>query len=785
MENQENSLVANFGHESRWVNWKHEERDGIKTKVPYAINGKLASSTDPSTWSTYDEASRSSDKVGIIFREDKLLLGIDIDHVIEDGVLREDVRSFVDAANTYTELSPSNTGLHLYLILSAPLTLARKKYSPFEVYTEKRFFTTTGVSFGVPHQIRTISPEEALSLLETIGYPWKPVKASKTPQNPLQSIESPQPLDDATLLQKMFSAKNGAAIKALYGGDITLYDSDESRADLALLSALAFWTRKDPFQMERLWLSSPLARREKTQTRKDYRDRTIAAAISNCQSVFNPVPGSSQGNKKDEEDKHKSAAEVLLGIIDGLGNTLLFHDEQGDCYIALETDGHREIWACQSKAVKKWLANEYWKAGKKAVGSEAIKNVIAVLEGRATFEGPLHKLNIRSAWSGDELWYDLADEKWRAIKINTRGWEIVSDSPILFRRYSHMRPQVTPIAGGDVHLLLNYINIQDSRQKLLLMVFLVSCFIPDFAHVILVIFGSQGSAKSTLAKLLRRVIDPSVIEVASMPDAPKELIQTLAHHAFLFFDNVSHVSEITSDILCKAVTGSGFPKRELYSNDEDVIYSFKRSLGINGINLVSTRPDLLERSMLIELDRIPDAERKQEKELTDRFDKDLPHILGGVLDALVKAIKIKEGIKLSSSPRMADFAVWGCAIAEALGYKQEEFLAAYQINIGKQTEVVLNDNIVATAIISFMEEREEWRGTASELLHQLTIHAAFEHIDTYEKYWPKASNTLMRRLNELKINLKKVGISFTSIPGNTREVVLRKAPHTDGSDDSF
>ncbi len=782
-----NVLAEKFGKEKRWVNWKLETRGGKQTKVPYRPGTNLkASSIDPKTWEIHNEAKKYGE-VGIIFTPAHDLLGIDIDHCIESGVInhkeKKTVRAFIEKANTYTELSPSGHGLHLYLALSAPLSLVANKHAPFEAYTSGRYFTTTNIPFGLIKEVRTIAPEEALELLKIIGYPWQPLKAPETPQNALKSPKPAQTLDDETLLKKIFSAKNGETIKALYDGNTTPYDDDKSRADLALLLALAFWTRKDALQMERLWLNSPLAKREKTQRRKDYRDRTIAAAIAKCDSVVTPKVKSSKSSKKDKDEKYKSAAEVLLQFIGGLKNTLLFHDEQGEAYIAIEVSGHREVWACKSKAVKQWLAHEYWKIEKKAAGSEAIKNVIGVLEGRATFEGTLHKLSVRSAFNQSDLWYDLTDEKWQAIKVDTHGWKVVSNPPVLFRRYSHAQPQVIPTAGGDVRLLLGYINIKDPKQQLLLMVYLISCFIPNFAHVILAVFGSQGSAKTTLAKFLRRIVDPSMIEVASMPEAPKELIQVLAHHAFLFFDNVSHISEVTSDILCKAVTGSGFPKRELYSDDEDIIYSFKRCIGINGINLVSTRPDLLERSLLIELDRIPDSERKQEKELTDKFDKDLPLILGGVFDALVKALQIHKTITLTNTPRMADFAVWGCAIAQALGYSNKDFLDAYQANIGKQTEVVLNDNIVATAVVSFMEDKEEWRGTASELLHQLTTHAAFQQIDTYEKYWPRASNSLMRRLNELKINLKKVGISFTSIPGNTREIILHKLSGTDGSDD--
>jgi hypothetical protein len=476
-----------------------------------------------------------------------------------------------------------------------------------------------------------------------------------------------------------------------------------------------------------------------------------------------------------EEDKGKeSQASSLLKTILKRSDLVLFHDEQGDGYISLEIDGHQEIWPCKSKALRKWISKEMYSTQKRAPGSEAIKSVLAVLEGNACYSGSEYKLHNRTYWDGKELWYDLCNKEWQSIKINRDGWELVDKPPIIFRRYSHHKLQTLPSKeNGNAKLFLNYVNINDSQHKLLLMVYLVSCFIPDFPHALLIIFGSQGSAKSTLSKLLRDVIDPSVIEVASMPESNRELIQTLAHHAFLFFDNVSYISETTSDTLCKAVTGGGFPKRELYSDDEDIIYSFMRCVGINGINLVATRPDLLERSLLLELERIEPNQRKQEKEILLSFQKDLPLIIGGVFDVLVKAIKMQPTIKVDSLPRMADFAMWGCAIAKALGYTQEEFLEAYRINIAKQTETVLNENIVASAILSFMADTSLWTGTATELLRDLNSFGDFE-FETHEKYWPRGANVLTRRLNDLKVTLKDAGILYTSVPGNKREITLKR-----------
>jgi len=744
-----------------------------------------ASVTDPAHWGTYAEVSARGSNIGIIFTPDQSLLGIDLDHVLTDGKIthaqKEAIERLLVKADTYTEISTSGDGLHILLRLAAPFTPKTNRKEPFEIYTKGRYFVVTNNPFGPAKPVRTITPEEADELLAVIGYPWKEAPATNIGATSLTPIL----MDDQELLQKMFSAKNGSKMKALYSGDSSVYGGDISKADFALCLSLAFWTQKDAARMESIWLASPLGGREKTQKRKDYRDSTITAAIQECASVYAPSAPKEKTTK--EKHKEKTQAEILLEIIDGLQDTVLFHDEHKNAYIVLNVGGHQEIFECRGGAMQNWLAHEFWKKTEGGtVNAETIKGVVAVLVGRASFDGPMHELSVRSAWQEDILWYDLTDEKWRAVEIDAHGWQIVEKTPILFRRYSHVQSQVTPDKSGNASLFLNYINIKDLQQQLLLMVFLVSCFVPGFPHPILVIFGPQGSAKSTLSKLLRKIIDPSKIEVASMPDTHKELVQTLAHHAFLFFDNVSYISEATSDTLCKAVTGSGFPKRKLYSDDEDIIYSFKRCIGINGINLVSTRSDLLERSLLIGLDRIEPSDRKQEAEIQKNFEHDLPMILGGIFDVLVTAIKLRPGIKIDRIPRMADWTVWGCAIAEALGYKREDFLLAYQANIRSQTEVVLNEHVIAAAMISFMESRIEWSGTPTELLSELTTHAAFRHIDTFDRYWPRVPNILMRRLNELSVNLKEVGITFVSIPGDVREVVIRKVVRdTNGTDDNF
>ena len=225
-------------------------------------------------------------------------------------------------------------------------------------------------------------------------------------------------------------------------------------------------------------------------------------------------------------------------------------------------------------------------------------------------------------------------------------------------------------------------------------------------------------------------------------------------------------------MLCKAVTGDGFSKRELFTDDDDIIFVFKRCLGMNGINLTAKNPDLLERSILFKLERVSQEQRREEMDLLPAFEQDRQKIVGGIFDAVAKAMQIKPSIKLNSLPRMADFVVWGCAIAEALGYTREQFLDAYYGDIKSQNEEVLYESLVATAVIQIMETNDDWTGSASELLKELTDVAEELGINvTQEKEWPKAANVLGRRLNKLKTNLADAGIKVRDGVKDKRRVI--------------
>jgi len=466
----------------------------------------------------------------------------------------------------------------------------------------------------------------------------------------------------------------------------------------------------------------------------------------------------------------RSQADKLIDLLTE-ENSMLFHDQFKDPHAHIRVGDHWETWRLRSKFFKRWLCEQMWEQEGKAPHANALASAMNILESKSCFKGPRICLENRIAWHEGAIWYDLANERWEAVRITQEGWEVITMPPVLFRRHSHQTPQVIPTAKGNARDLLPLINLANG-EELLLLIYIASCFVPDIPHPIPILYGPQGAAKTTLARMMRRIIDPSAVEVLSMPAAPNDLVQQLSHHWFAFFDNITLMPDWASDAFCRAVTGEGFSKRELYSDDEDVIYAFRRCIGMNGINLAARKPDLLDRGILFKLERISKDRRQGEKALWEGFELVRASILGGMFDALSAALRVRKDIVLSEAPRMADFTLWGCAFARAFGASDEDFLDSYYNNIGEQHEEAINENSVAAVISIFMEEQNEWEGSASSLLDLLEAIAEKEKISTKSGGWPRAANSLSRKLNEVKTNLAEVGIHIDSRKGTSGRRII-------------
>ena len=265
--------------------WKYEERDGRLTKVPYQANGLRADSTNKATFTDYATAIGIRDKydgIGIGVFDD--ICAIDIDHCIENGVLSDMAEDIISRMDSYTEYSPSGTGVRILFKASLPSYDKERYYINnrnigLEVYVAgytSRFVTVTGNAIS---NIGIEDRTEALSeiLEKYMVRPGKPVSHASAPGSYLS---------DDSVLTKISASKQAEKFNALWNGIIPDGKS-HSEADEALCAMLAFWCGGDTDQMDRLFRRSALMRDK--WNRDDYREATLSKAVAMCAEFYRPV----------------------------------------------------------------------------------------------------------------------------------------------------------------------------------------------------------------------------------------------------------------------------------------------------------------------------------------------------------------------------------------------------------------------------------------------------------------------------------------------------------------
>ena len=197
--------------------------------------------------------------------------------------------------------------------------------------------------------------------------------------------------------------------------------------------------------------------------------------------------------------------------------------------------------------------------------------------------------------------------------------------------------------------------------------------------------------------------------------------------------------------------------RQLYTDQDEVLFDAMRPLVLNGITDIVNRPDLADRAIFLTLDPIPEERRRPEEELWEEIQEARPKILGALLDAVSTGLRQYHGTKLEKLPRMADFARWVTACETAL-WPAGTFSAAYLVNRDAVVDNVIDADPVSSALRSLMERRTEWTGTATELLEVLSDEVGERVSKT--KAWPTSSQALSGRVCRAAPLLRKVGIEI-------------------------
>ncbi len=447
-------------------------------------------------------------------------------------------------------------------------------------------------------------------------------------------------------------------------------------------------------------------------------------------------------------------ADILLELTQTVE---LFHTPAGSGFADLDINGHRETWPIRAKGFRRWLARRFYETTHGAPSSEALQSTLNVIEAKAHFDARARVVHVRVAGLDGRLYLDLANETWEAVEIDTTGWRVIDNPPVRFRRPAGMQPLPTPVSGGGIETLRSYLNVRSSNDFVLVVAWLLTCLRDQGPYPVIVLSGEQGSAKSTFSAILRALIDPNTAPLRSLPREDRDLFIAASNGHVLAFDNVSGLPAWVSDTLSRLATGGGFAVRQLYTDQDEVLFDAARPVILNGIEDIVTRPDLADRALFLTLEAIPEQRRRPEAEMWAAFDAERPRLLGVLLDAVVQGIRRLPETRLEKLPRMADFALWATACETAL-WTAGTFWSAYCGNRDEVVEGVLDADPIAAAVCAVMATRIEWAGTASDLLDVLAKTAG-ERV-AKSKAWPDSPRALAGRLRRAATFLRKIGIGI-------------------------
>src|SRR5262245_16110901 len=465
-----------------------------------------------------------------------------------------------------------------------------------------------------------------------------------------------------------------------------------------------------------------------------------------------------------------SMATMLVDLARATGLEL-FHTPDGEPFAIVPADDHQETWPIRSTGFKLWLRRIYFSTIQGTANTQAVEDALSTLEGQALFDGHQDDAHLRLAEADGRIYLDLADQFWRVVEIAGTEWRVLDRSPVRFRRPRGGRALPVPIRGGKLDAFRELRTDDDDTWRR-------GAGWPDGPlragrpFPVLARHGEQGAAKSTLAKMLRQMVDPNEADLRPCPRDEYDLILAARNGWIIGFDNVSEIKPWLSDVLCRVATGIGFGRRQLYTDGDEVLMAVKRPIVLNGIEDVAVNGDLIDRAIVATLPRIEEDRRREEDELWSAFAAAHPALLGALLDITAGALAGFPDVQLSRKPRMADFARWVTAAEPTLGWKSESFLHSYRHNRSRAATTALESSLVVDPLLGLLKDTPRYEGTISELLRQLCDQVQDRTVRADK--WPKDATRLSGELRRLAPALRRAGVymHFPTRTNKARRVIV-------------
>jgi hypothetical protein len=496
--------------------------------------------------------------------------------------------------------------------------------------------------------------------------------------------------------------------------------------------------------------------------------------------------GTPAAAEPEEETGGGNAATRMVEMI--RASAQLWHTPERTTFATLPIADEVQTWPLKSLGFERLLCDLYFDTTEKAPSATAVSDACRVLDALAANRGPEFEAHVRKAYrvgsDGPEIYLDLGNEKWEVVRVTAAGWQVMPQSidlPVRFRRAQGQLPLPTPLPGGDIEDLRQFVNVRtpsllkaegeepddpetvaETDEYPLMVAWLLAALGPHRPYPLLNLSGEQGSAKSSTARVLRALVDPAKPALRPEPKDERDIAIHANASFTIAFDNLSVMHQWLSDALCRVATGGGLGTRRLYTDDEETLFDFMRPVILTGIGEPAKQPDLLERSLLLTLPSIPEEKRRDEEEVALAFEAARPRILGALLDIVSIGLANVATVRLPRRPRMADFARWVSACEPGCPWPLGTFLDTYEQNRAEATAVGLESSNIAPLILKLLSRiaidthtnAPVWDGTAGELLEELLNHAE----DRDRKRLPANARALSFALKRIIPNLRDTGV---------------------------
>lgn len=439
----------------------------------------------------------------------------------------------------------------------------------------------------------------------------------------------------------------------------------------------------------------------------------------------------------------------------------LFHDPNGEGYGKFFRSG--EVNQLNSRTFREWLSASYYDSTSQAVRDQAIREAVSILSGLARSKGETHEVYIRVAKQEDAYYLDLGEPKRnRAVCISATEWKIIDNPPVRFIRPDSMQPLPEPIAGGDLSVLWDLVNIPP-KLELLVLTWLAECLRPETPFPLLELIGEQGSAKSTTQKILRSLIDPNTCDLRSAAKTVDDIFVSAHLNWINSYENISYLAPSVQDALCILSTGGGHAKRKLYSDMDEAIITVKRPIILNGISIAVTAQDLVDRTLSIETPRI--EKRTEHNYLLTKYKDNHAQILGGILDIMVKALShLPQMPQLPhEESRLIEFLYLGMAVSEVTKNDFTIFLSQFKHCRQEAIARTLDASPVATVLMDWIEQGNQFlqKEPLNQLFQKLSDYRSFSRFPN--EGWPKSAKGFGDALRRAAPALRQMGVECRSL----------------------